>query len=91
MAGISFVIHIAVYQCFYKPRLRSFTSTAVGGESHDQREGVTGSEDGIVYDVVNESVGTTLEMKENKAYSVDKRVEGQKMKQNEAYEVTGST
>ena len=91
MASISFAIHIAVYQCFYKPRLRSSTSTSVGGDSHNQREGVTGSEDGIVYDAVNESVGTTLEMKENEAYSFNKRVGGLKMKQNEAYGVTGST
>ena len=78
-----------VYQCFYKPRLRSSTSTAVGGhdESHSQREGVMGSGDAIVYDVVNErpGVGTALEMRENEAYSINKRVEELGMKQNEAY------
>ena len=91
MAGICIAIHIAVYQCFYKPRLRSrsSTSTAVGGhdESHSQREGVMGSGDAIVYDVVNErpGVGTALEMRENEAYS--KRVEEPGMKQNETYGV----
>ena len=35
-------------------------------------------------------VGTTLEMKENEAYSVNKRVGGLEMKQNEAYGVTRS-
>ena len=44
-----------------------------------------------MYDIVNESVGTTLEMKKNEAYSVNKRVGGLKIKQNEAYGVTGST
>jgi hypothetical protein len=77
VAGICLTIHIAVYLCFYKPRLRSSTSTAVGGhdESHYQREGVTGSGDAIVYEVVNERprVGAALEMtemKENEAYGV---------------------
>jgi hypothetical protein len=92
VAGICLTIHIAVYQCFYKPRLRSSTSTAVGGhdESHSQREGVTGGGDAIVYEVVDERprVGTALEMTENEAYSINKRVE---MNENEAYGVTRST
>ena len=93
VAGIAFAIHIAVYQCFYKPKLMLTTATAVGSESHNQimRDDVTGSEDGIVYDVVDERVGTTLEMKENEAYSVDQRVGGLKLMLNEAYGVTRST
>ncbi|MCG8622279.1 MAG: hypothetical protein MJE68_09830 [Proteobacteria bacterium] len=93
VAGICIAIHIAVYQCFYKPRLRYSTSTAVGGheKSHSQMEGVMGSGDAIVYDVVNErpghGVGTALEMRENEAYSINKRVEEPGMKQNEAYGV----
>ena len=76
VAGICIAIHIAVYQCFYKPRLRSSTSTAVGShdESHSQREGVMGSGDAIVYDVVDErpghGVGAVLEMRENEAYGI---------------------
>ena len=74
MAGICIAIHITVYQCFYKPRLRSSTSTAVGGhdESHSQREDVMGSGDAIVYDVVDErpGVGAVLEMRENEAYGI---------------------
>ena len=75
VAGLSFVIHISVYQCIYiyKSKLMPITATAIDGESHYQRKSVTGSENGIVYDVVNERVETTLEMKENKAYSVNKR------------------
>ena len=91
VAGICIAIDIAVYQCFYKPRLRSSTSTAVGGhdESHSQREDAMGSGDAIVYDVVNERprVGAALEMRENEAYGVNKRVEEPGMKQNEAYGV----
>ena len=91
MAGICIAIHIAMYQCFYKPRLRSFISTAVGGhdESHSQREDVMESGDAIVYDVVDERsrVRAVLEMRENEAYSVNKRVEESGMKQNEAYGV----
>ena len=77
MAGISFTIHVVVYHCFYKPRIRSFASTCtpVGGESHchTHNEGITESGDAIVYDVVDERVGTILEMRENEAYSVNKR------------------
>ena len=88
VAGTSFAIQISIYQCFYKPRLRSIsvTTVTVTGGDHSQREGVTGSGDTIVY----ERVGTTLEMKENEAYSVNKRVGGLEMKQNEAYGVTRS-
>ena len=95
VGGICLAIHIAAYQCFYKPRLRSSTSTAVGGhdESHSQREGVTESGDAIVYEVVDERVAApaVLEMRENEAYSADKRVGGLEMKQNEAYGVARPT
>ena len=70
VAGISVAIHIAVYQCLYKPRLRS--STVIQGGT-DQRDDVTGAGGGdaiIVYDVVDERVGTGLEMKQNKAYGL---------------------
>ena len=91
VAGICIAIHISVYQCVYKPRLRSSTSTAVGGhnENHSQREDVMGSGDATVYDVVDERsrVGAALEMRENEAYRVNKRVEEPGMKQNEAYGV----
>ena len=92
LASISFAIQISIYQCFYKPRLRSSSATTVTvtGGDHSQREGVTGSGDAIVYKVVDERVGTTLEMKENEAYNVNKRVGGLEMKQNEAYGVTRS-
>ena len=92
VAGTSFAIQISIYQCFYKPRLRSISATTVTvtGGDHSQREGVTGSGDAIVYEVVDERVGTTLEMKENEAYNVNKRVGGLEMKQNEAYGVTRS-
>ena len=67
-AGISVAIHIAVYLCLYKPRLRSFTVTQGG---RDQRDDVTaGVGDAIVYDVVDERVGTALEMKQNEAYGL---------------------
>ena len=89
VVGISFAIQISIY---YKPRLRSISATTVTvtGGDHSQREGVTGSGDAIVYKVVDEKVGTTLEMKENEAYSVNKKVGGLEMKQNEAYGVTRS-
>ena len=63
-------IHIAVYQCLYKPRLRS--AVAQGGT--DQRDDVTGAGggDAIVYDVVDERVGTALAMKQNEAYGTAK-------------------
>ena len=54
-------VHIIVYQCVYKPR---FISAGHKPES--------GGGDAIVYDVVDERVGTTLEMKQNEAYGVAK-------------------
>ena len=65
VAGISVAIHIAVYQCLYKPRLRSSTVTQGGT---DQRDDVTGAGggDGIVYDYIDESIG--CEMDRNEAY-----------------------
>ena len=66
VAGISVAIHIVVCQCLYKPRLKS--AVAQGGT--DQRDDVTGGGDAIVYDVVDERVGTALEMKQNEAYGL---------------------
>ena len=66
VAGISVIIHIVVYQCVYKRRL---TRLAFGGASQ-KVEG--GDGDAIVYDVVDERVGTALEMKDNEAYGVAK-------------------
>ena len=56
-------------------------------------EGATGeSGDAIVYDVVDERVGTKLEMRENEGYSVNKGVGGGlNMEQNEAYDVVRAT
>ena len=70
------MIHITVYyQCVYKPRL---ISRATGSTS--RVEPARGDE-AIVYDVVDERMGTTLEMKENEAYGhgVNKNVGGQKL------------
>ena len=66
VAGISVAIHIAVYQW---PRLKPSTVTQDGT---DQRDDVTGAGggDAIVYDVVDERVGTALEMKQNEAYGL---------------------
>ena len=64
-------IHIAVYLCLYKPRLRSFTVTKGGTYQRDDVTGAGGG-DAIVYDVVDERVGTALEMKQNEAYGIAK-------------------
>ena len=88
VAGISLAIQIAVYQCVYKPRLRSFTEIS---RDHSQREEVIGGGDATVYDVVDERVGTALEMNENEAYSIGGRMGGLELKQNEAYGVARST
>ena len=60
---VSVVIYITVYQCVYKPKLRSFR--AVSGTDHDQseREDVTRGDDAIVYDVVDKRVRIALKMK----------------------------
>ena len=77
VAVISVAIHIAVYQCLYKPRLRS--STVVQGSTSERVDITGGSEssdagggDAVVYDVVDERVGSALEMKKNEAYGIAK-------------------
>ena len=62
VAGISVVIHITVYHCVYRPKLMS--------AGHQRPE--SGSADATVYDIVDERVRTTLEMKENETYGVAK-------------------
>ena len=69
VASISVAIHIAVYHCVYKPKLRS--SAEISGSSlKDDVDGCGESGDTIVYDVVNERVETALEIKQNEAYSL---------------------
>ena len=60
-------IHIAVYQCLYKSRLRSSSVTQDGTDQRDDVTG-TGGDDGIVYDYIDESIGCALEMDRNEAY-----------------------
>ena len=92
VACMSLTIQIAVYQCVYKPRLRSFTATASGRGHSLQREDATGYVDSVAYDVVGERcMETTMEMKRNDAYFVGERVGGLALKQNEAYGVARST
>ena len=66
VASISVVIHITVYQCVYKPKLKS--SAGVSGEGWT--DDVNRCGDAIVYDVVNERVETSLEMEHNEAYGL---------------------
>ncbi len=61
VAGISMAVHISIYQCVYKPRFISA-----------DRKPESGGGDATVYDVVDEKVGTTLEMEQNEAYGVAK-------------------
>ena len=68
VSGISVAIHIVVYQCVYKPRLIQKSQAVVGGAG--LRGDITGGGDAIVYDVVDERVGTALEMKKNEAYGL---------------------
>ena len=76
VAAVSMIIHIIVYQCVYKPKLTI-------------RNASTSHNPDMMYDIINErpGVGAVLEMRENEAYSVNKRVEGPEMKENEAYGV----
>ena len=72
VAVISVSVHIAVYQCFYKPRL--MRSSPVVQDGSDQTDNVTtaggGVGDAIVYDVVNEREGTVLEIRQNEVYGL---------------------
>ena len=87
VACVSLAIQLAVYYCFYKPRLMSIGRNS---RDHTQRGSTTGSGDVILYDVVDGSVDeeTTLEMEENEAYNVKKRFGRLRMNQNEAYNTT---
>ena len=66
VASISVAIHIAVYHCVYKTKLRSSAEISGSGLKDD----VNGCGDAIVYDVVNERVQTALEMNQNEAYGL---------------------
>ena len=73
VAGISVIVHIAVYLRVYKPRLKSSATACTCGACTGQMDDVVGSggSTAIVYDVVDKGVGTAaLEMKENEAYCV---------------------
>ena len=60
---ISVAVHCTVYQCVYKVKPRFISA---------DRKPESGGGDAIVYDVVDERVGKTLEMKQNEAYGVAK-------------------
>ena len=90
MLIISVVVHITVYQCVYKPKVKSFRAVTVRDHDRTEKEDVTRGGDAIVYDVVDKRVGIALEMKENEAYSVGGRVGGLELKQNEAYGIATS-
>ena len=71
---ISVAVHIAVYQCFYNPRLMRSSPVVQDGPS--QTDDITTAEgrggDAIVYDVVKKREGTVLEMRQNEAYGLVK-------------------
>lgn len=73
VVSVSVFIHIAVYQFIYKPRMKSKRATEINGDNN-QGEGVitTLGGGGAMYDVINttRTVGKTMEMNENEAYSV---------------------
>ena len=70
VSGISVTIHIVVYQCVYKykPRLIQKSQAVVGGAGFSGD--ITGGGDAIVYDVVDERVGTAPVMKPNEVYGL---------------------
>ena len=72
VAIISVALHIAVYQCFYKPRL--MRSSPVVQDGPDQTDDVTtaggGAGDAIVYDVVKQREGNVFEMRQNEVYGL---------------------
>ena len=94
VACLSLAIQLAVYYCFYMPKLMS-----IGRNSRtcNQRGSATGNTTGsggvVLYDVVDGSVDeeTTLEMEENEAYNFKKRVGRLRMNQTEAYDTTTTT
>ena len=67
VSGVSVAIHIVVYQCVYKRRLKSHAVRYIAGGA-DLEGDITGGVDNVVYDVVGKRVGTALEMKKNEAY-----------------------
>ena len=72
VAVISVALHIAVYQCFYKPRL--MRSSPVVQDGPDQTDDVTTAGgrggDAIVYDVVKQREGNVFEMRQNEVYGL---------------------
>jgi hypothetical protein len=75
VACLSLVIQLAVYYCFYKPRLMSIGRR--NSRDSNQRGDATGSDDVALYDVVDGNMDEeiTLEMRENEAYIMKKSTE----------------
>ena len=71
VASISVTIHIAVYQCVYKPRLRFLTQIVerVASGVH-QKDDVTGHDYATIYDDISQRDGTDLKMNQNEVYGL---------------------
>lgn len=71
VASISVTIHIAVYQCVYKPRLRFLTQIVerVASGMH-QKDDVAGHDYATIYDVIGQRDGTDLKMNQNEVYGL---------------------
>ena len=73
---ISVIIHITVYQCVYKPRLRSQAMLESVCQSDNSSTAHCGHEYAAIYEVIGERVNNTeLEMKQNEVYGLAKPTE----------------
>ena len=72
---VSVIIHVTVYQCAYKPRLRSRAVFDGVNQKDDDRTTVSPAEHEytVIYEVIGEGVNTAdmaLEMKHNEVYGL---------------------
>ena len=73
---ISVIIHITVYQCVYKPRLRSQAMLEGVCQNDNSSTAHCGHEYAAIYEVIGERVNNTeLEMKQNEVYGLAKPTE----------------
>jgi hypothetical protein len=76
---VSVIIHIAVYQCVYKPRLRKSRTVLAADDVHQKRDSNDKNtapaehEYTVIYEVIGERVSTAgmdVEMKCNEVYGL---------------------
>ena len=68
VSSSSVAFHVAVYKCVYKPKLMRSSTGIIGAGLADDADRCGDAI--VVHDVIGEKIETSLEMKQNEAYSL---------------------